>query len=76
MVKEEEKSSPRAFNAGSPGYLIDNLVKSFCDSLVSEDKYIANITATKRWVDFDAGWIECELTEQPMQILVVPPVKG
>jgi Holliday junction resolvase RusA-like endonuclease len=55
---------------------IDNLIKSFCDSLCSEDKYIANITATKRWVDFPDGWIECSLTEMPMQVLVQPPVKG
>ena len=30
---------------------VDNLLKSFCDSLISEDKYIANISVTKRWVD-------------------------
>jgi Holliday junction resolvase RusA-like endonuclease len=76
LVEKEEKGSPWAFNAGSPGYLIDNLVKSFCDSLTSEDKYIANITATKRWVDFDTGWIECRLVDEPMQILIEPPVKG
>jgi Holliday junction resolvase RusA-like endonuclease len=55
---------------------IDNLIKSFCDSLCSEDKYIANISATKRWVDFPDGWIECSLMELPMQILIQPPVKG
>jgi Holliday junction resolvase RusA-like endonuclease len=54
---------------------IDNLIKSFCDSLCSEDKYIANISATKRWADFPDGWIECSLIEHPMQILVQPPVK-
>jgi hypothetical protein len=76
LVKEEEKGSPRPFNAGTPGHLIDNLIKSFCDSLTSEDKYIANITATKRWVDFDTGWIECRLIDEPMQILIEPPAKG
>lgn len=54
---------------------IDNLIKSFCDSLTAEDKYIANLSATKRWVDFPHGWIECSESEQPMQILVQPPVK-
>lgn len=54
---------------------IDNLIKSFCDSLTPEDKYIANLTATKRWADFPTGWIECSLIEEPFQVLVQPPVK-
>lgn len=54
---------------------VDNLLKSFCDSLVSEDKFIANITVTKRWADFDVGWIECSIIDEPMQVVVVPPVK-
>lgn len=54
---------------------IDNLVKSFCDSLCQEDKYIANITATKRWADFPIGWIECSIHDEPMQILIEPPPK-
>jgi Holliday junction resolvase RusA-like endonuclease len=54
---------------------IDNLLKSFCDSLVSEDKFIASISATKRWVDFPSGWIECHLTEVEMQTYITPPVK-
>jgi Holliday junction resolvase RusA-like endonuclease len=54
---------------------IDNLIKSFCDSLTSEDKFIANIAASKRWVDFDSGWIECVMTDEPMRILIQPPVK-
>jgi Holliday junction resolvase RusA-like endonuclease len=53
----------------------DNLLKSFFDSLISEDKYIANISVTKRWVDNDTGWIECSLHEEPMQVLVFPPAK-
>lgn len=54
---------------------LDNLIKSFADSLTSEDKYIANISATKRWVDFPTGWIECSLIDEPLQILIQPPVK-
>jgi len=42
---------------------IDNLTKGFFDALVAEDKYIANVTLTKRWVDFERGWIECEISE-------------
>jgi Holliday junction resolvase RusA-like endonuclease len=55
---------------------LDNLIKSLCDSLVSEDKFIANLSASKRWVDFPVGWIECILTDEPMVVLVQPPSKG
>jgi Holliday junction resolvase RusA-like endonuclease len=54
---------------------IDNLVKAFFDSLVSEDKHIASISMTKRWVDYELGWIECALTDEPMQVEIVPPAK-
>lgn len=37
---------------------IDNLVKAVFDSLFSEDKYIADFRATKRWVNKEDGWIE------------------
>jgi Holliday junction resolvase RusA-like endonuclease len=40
---------------------LDNLIKGWGDALLSEDKFIANISATKRWVDFEAGWIECQI---------------
>jgi len=55
---------------------LDNTIKGFFDALVAEDKYIANITATKRWTDFPDGWIECRLLDEPSQVLVQPPVKG
>ena len=54
---------------------IDNLCKSFMDSLVSEDKHIADIRLTKRWVDYHEGWIECVVTDEPIQVLIVPPAK-
>lgn len=54
---------------------VDNLLKSFADSLLVEDKFIANITVTKRWVDCESGWIECALVDIPMQVLITPPVK-
>lgn len=54
---------------------IDNIIKGFFDALVSEDKYIANITATKRWADYPTGWIEISLIEQPSQVLVLPPAQ-
>lgn len=55
---------------------IDNLVKAFFDSLLSEDKHIASLSMTKRWVDYECGWIECCLIDEPMQVLVQPPPKG
>lgn len=61
------------FHQSSPD--IDNLNKAFFDSLVSEDKFVANISLTKRWVDFPIGWIELQLTDQDMQVLVMPPAK-
>jgi Holliday junction resolvase RusA-like endonuclease len=36
----------------------DNLAKAFFDGLMSEDKYIADIHVTKKWVNQDRGWIE------------------
>ena len=55
---------------------IDNLIKGFFDSLVSEDKFVASISACKRWVDFPLGWMELSVTDEPMQVLVSPPAKG
>lgn len=52
---------------------IDNILKGFFDSLVSEDKHIANITASKRWVDFPSGWIECSLIDNPHQVDILYP---
>ena len=49
---------------------IDNLTKAFFDSIVAEDKYIANISITKRWVDFPIGWISCEIMDVPNQVTV------
>jgi Holliday junction resolvase RusA-like endonuclease len=55
---------------------IDNLTKAFLDSLVAEDKFIGNISITKRWVNYPLGWIECEYGEdEPIQKLVEVPLK-
>lgn len=37
---------------------IDNCIKAVFDSLMSEDKYIADFRATKKWVNLEEGWIE------------------
>ncbi len=54
---------------------IDNVIKGFFDALVSEDKYIAHISATKRWADYPTGWIEISLIDEPNTITVLPPAK-
>ena len=53
---------------------IDNVIKGFFDSLVSEDKYIAGISAVKRWADYPTGWIECSIIEEPSQVDVILPM--
>ncbi len=42
----------------------DNLSKAFFDSLMSEDKYIADIHVTKKWVNAESGWIEFIFNER------------
>ena len=54
---------------------IDNLAKAFFDSIVVEDKFIANVTLTKRWVDFPLGWIDCEFKKVYNKVLVQLPHK-
>lgn len=36
----------------------DNLSKAFFDSILDEDKYIADVRVTKRWVNKSNGWID------------------
>lgn len=55
---------------------IDNFCKALFDSLVSEDKFIANLSLTKRWVDYPTGWIEIITQSVDSQVLIVPPAKG
>lgn len=55
---------------------IDNFCKALFDSLVSEDKFVANISLTKRWVDYPTGWIEIITQSVDSQVLIVPPAKG
>ena len=39
----------------------DNLAKAWGDSLMNEDKGIADIRVTKKWVNQENGWIEFTL---------------
>jgi Holliday junction resolvase RusA-like endonuclease len=52
---------------------IDNLVKAVFDSIFSEDKYIADFRATKRWVNQPEGYIEflIELPEFPSKDVLI-----
>lgn len=55
---------------------IDNALKAFFDGLLTEDKYVANITATKRWVDFPEGWIECVTLPFDEEIPIEIPLRN
>lgn len=52
---------------------IDNLVKAIFDSVFTEDKYIADFRATKRWVNQPEGWIEflIDLPEYPSNDVLI-----
>lgn len=36
----------------------DNLAKGFCDGILIEDNYIADVRVTKKWVNQEQGYIE------------------
>ena len=40
---------------------VDNLTKALFDSLMAEDKHIADIHITKKWVNEEKGWIEINI---------------
>ena len=42
---------------------IDNLYKAMGDSLLIEDKHIASVTITKKWVNQPSGWIEIIISD-------------
>lgn len=42
---------------------IDNLYKAMGDSLLIEDKHIASVMITKKWVNQQAGWIEIIISD-------------
>jgi Holliday junction resolvase RusA-like endonuclease len=72
--KKKKKQYHGKFHQSKPD--LDNLLKSFGDSLISEDKYIAHYgELSKRWVDFDSGWIEITILD-PTEVLINPPSKG
>ncbi len=45
---------------------IDNLLKAFLDSLISEDKFIGHIgEISKHWTSKERGWIDVEIKNAP-----------
>jgi Holliday junction resolvase RusA-like endonuclease len=55
---------------------LDNLLKAFTDSLLSEDKVISHYgELCKVWVNLDYGWIEVRETI-PSDLYIQPPPKG
>lgn len=71
--KKKKKAYHGMLHQSTPD--LDNCLKAFLDSLLSEDKYIASYSTAKRWVDFDEGWIEITINDEPNQILIMPPAK-
>jgi Holliday junction resolvase RusA-like endonuclease len=73
--KKKKREYHGAFMQSTPD--LDNFTKAFIDSLVSEDKYIAQYTyLAKRWVDFEEGWIEVIVDENAAMLQITPPAKG
>lgn len=42
---------------------VDNLLKAAQDSMLVEDKHIADIRVTKKWVNATQGWIEVTVSD-------------
>ena len=55
-TKSKKQTMHNQLHQSTPDW--DNLAKAFFDSLLSEDKQIADIRVTKKWVNQEAGWIE------------------
>jgi Holliday junction resolvase RusA-like endonuclease len=67
--KKKKKLHHGRFHQSKPD--LDNLLKAFMDSLMAEDKQIAHIELSKRWVDFETGWIEISYKEYE-EVLSLP----
>lgn len=54
--KHKKESMHMQLHQSKPDW--DNLAKAFFDSLMYEDKHIADVRITKKWVNEEHGWIE------------------
>lgn len=70
--KKKKKLYHGTFHQSKPD--LDNLLKALMDSLMTEDKQIAHIELSKRWVDFETGWIEISYKEYE-EVLSLPSPK-
>jgi Holliday junction resolvase RusA-like endonuclease len=61
--KHKKMSSHMELHQEKPD--LDNYFKALMDSFFSEDKHIADVRLTKRWVNQERGWIE--IIEQERQ---------
>lgn len=70
--KKKKKLHHGRFHQSKPD--LDNLLKAFMDALMAEDKQIAHIELSKRWVDFETGWIEISYKDYE-EVLDLPSPK-
>jgi Holliday junction resolvase RusA-like endonuclease len=70
--KKKKKLHHGRFHQSKPD--LDNLLKAFMDSLMAEDKQIAHIELSKRWIDFESGWIEISYKDYE-EVLDLPSPK-
>jgi len=72
--KKKKKQYHGQFHMSRPD--LKNLLSSFEDSLMSEDKTICHYShLCKRWVNAEIGWIEI-VVFNPSSIYISPPVEG
>lgn len=72
--QKKKKEYHGSFMQSTPD--LDNFLKALIDSLVSEDKHIAQYTyLAKRWVNFESGWIEILVDENAAMTSISPPPK-
>ena len=70
--KKKKKQYHGTFHQSKPD--LDNLLKAFMDSLMAEDKQIAHLEISKRWVDFETGWIQISYKDYE-EVLTLPSPK-
>jgi Holliday junction resolvase RusA-like endonuclease len=70
--KKKKKLHHGRYHQSKPD--LDNLLKAFLDALMTEDKQISHYEVSKRWVDFETGWIEVTYKETEL-VLDLPSPK-
>jgi Holliday junction resolvase RusA-like endonuclease len=70
--KKKKKLHHGRFHQSTPD--LNNLTKAFEDGLLAEDKQLAHYELSKRWVDFEIGWIEVSYKDYE-EVLSLPTQK-